>query len=60
MQLMKFDKAIYHLAISLQDNGLKKFLGRSLSDELDESDSLLNRISNTYNKSRLKNEKIIY
>ena len=57
MQLMKFDKAIYHLAISLQDNGLKKFLGRSLSDELDESDSLLNRISNTYNKSKLKNEK---
>ena len=57
MQLMKFDKAIYHSAISLQDKGLKKFLGRSLSDELDESDSLLNRISNTYNKSRLKNEK---
>jgi hypothetical protein len=50
MQLMKYDKAIYHLALSLQDNRLKKFLGRSLSDELDESDSLMNRISNTYNK----------
>ena len=57
MQLMKFDKAIYHLAISLQDNRLKKFLGRSLSDELDERDSLLNRISNTYNKLKIKNEK---
>ena len=57
MQLMKYDKAIYHLALSLQDNRLKKFLGRSLSDELDESDSLMNRISNTYNKLKIKNEK---
>ena len=57
MQLMKFDKAIYHLAISLQDNRLKKFLGRSLIDELDERDSLLNRISNAFNKLKIKNEK---
>ena len=57
MRLMKYDKAIYHLAISLQDNRLKKFFGRSLSDELDESDSLMNRISNTYNKLKIKNEK---
>ena len=57
MQLMKYDKAIYHLAISLQDNRLKKFLGRSLIDELDERDSLLNRISNAFNKLKIKNEK---
>ena len=57
MQLMKYDKAIYHLAISLQDNRLKKFLGRNLIDELDERDSLLNRISNAFNKLKIKNEK---
>ena len=47
-QLLKFDKAIFHLALSLQDNKLKKFLNRNLSDELDENDSLLNKISNSY------------
>ena len=56
MQLQKFDKAIYHLANSLQDNKLKKFLSKSLSDEFDESDSLMNRISNTFNKLNIKNE----
>ena len=54
IQLMKFDKAIYHLAISLQDNKLKKFLSRNLTDELDESDCLLNNISNSFN--RIKNK----
>ena len=28
-QLLKFDKAIYHLALSLQDNKLKKFLNKN-------------------------------
>ena len=50
IQLLKFDKVIYHLALSLQDNELKKFLDRTLSDQLDESDHLLNRISNSFNK----------
>ena len=54
IQLMKFDKAIYHLALSLQDNKLKKYLSRTLSDELDENDSLLNRISYTFNKAKNK------
>ena len=55
---MKFDKAIYHLALSLQDNKLKKYLSRTLSDELDENDSLLNRISYTFNKA-IKKEKVL-
>ena len=53
-QLLKFDKAIFHLALSLQDNKLKKFLNRNLSDELDENDSLLNKISNSFNVGRNK------
>ena len=56
-QLLKFDKAIYHLALSLQDDKLKKFLSRTLSDELDESDTLLHKISLSYNKDKDK-EKI--
>ena len=55
-QLLKFDKAIYHLALSLEDNKLKKFLNNNLSDELDENDSLLNDISNPF-KKRKKKEK---
>ena len=51
-QLLKFDKAIYHLVQSLQDNKLKKFLEQNLNDEFDENDSLLNKISNTYNKNK--------
>ena len=54
IQLLKFDKAIYHLALSLQDNELKKFLERTLSDELDESDCLLNQISDSFNKLKSK------
>ena len=56
-QLLKFDKAIYHLALSLQDDKLKRFLSRTLSDELDESDTLLRKISLSYNKDKDK-EKI--
>ena len=52
-QLLKFDKAIYHLAISLQDNRLKRFLNRNLIDELDENDSLLKHISNSFNTSKI-------
>ena len=51
-QLLKFDKAIYHLALSLQDNKLQKFISKNLSDELDEKDSLLKRISNVFNKNK--------
>ena len=49
-QLLKYDKAIYHLALSLQDNKLKRFLNKNLNDELDESDFLLNSISNYFIK----------
>ena len=53
-QLLKFDKAIYHLALSLQDNKLKRFLSRTLSDEYDESDTLMNKISYFFNKNKNK------
>ena len=56
-QLYKFDKAIYHLAISLQDNKFKKYLDQNINDELDENDSLLNKISNFYGKNNIKEEK---
>ena len=56
-QLLKFDKAIYHLALSLKDDKLKRFLSRTLSDELDESDTLLHKISLSYNNNKEK-EKI--
>ena len=42
-QLLHFDKFIYHLALSLQDEQLKKFLKRNLTDELDEGNILLNK-----------------
>ena len=53
-QLLKFDKAIYHLALSLQDNNLKRFLNKNLSDEFDEDNSLLNKIFYAINKSKNK------
>ena len=53
-QLLKFDKAIYHLALSLQDDKLKRFLSRTLSDELDESDTLLHKISLSYDNNKDK------
>ena len=49
-QLYKYDKAIYHLALSLEDVELKKFLSQTLSDELDESDILLHKIEMNYKK----------
>ena len=53
-QLLKYDKAIYHLALSLQDDKLKRFLSRTLSDELDESDTLFYKIYATYNRDKDK------
>ena len=50
-RLSKYDKAIYHLALSLQNVELKKFFSSSLSDELDESDSLLHQIELNYRKN---------
>jgi len=43
-RLVKYDKAIYHLALSLQNVDLKKFLSSSLNDELNENDILLHKI----------------
>ena len=53
-QLLNYENAIYHLASSLQDNKLKKFLNKALSDELDGSDTLLNKISRNFNKTKEK------
>ena len=53
-QLLKHDKAIYHLILSLQDNKIKKFLKQNLTDELDEDNSLLKKISYLYNKEKQK------
>ena len=53
-QLKKYDNAIYHLAISLQDNRLKKFLSKNISDEFDKSDILLNKIAMSYSKTKIK------
>ena len=46
-----YDKAIYHLCLSLQIPHLKKFLSKTLNDELDVSDSLLHLIDSQYNKN---------
>ena len=60
-QLLQFDKAIYHIALSLQDNNLKRFLKRNLSDEFDEGDVLIKQISNSFNrmKNKRKNNKLV-
>ena len=55
-QLLKYDKAIYHLALSLQNVELKKFLSQTLSDELDESDYLLHKIEMNYDKNSKEKE----
>ena len=55
-QLLKYDKAIYHLALSLENIELKKYLNMNLSDEIDESDSLLHRIEMNYNKKSKEKE----
>ena len=54
IQLLKYDKAIYHLASSLQDNKLNKFFSHALSDELDETDSLIYKFSYFFNKALTK------
>ena len=54
IQLLKFDKAIYHLAFSLQEYKLQKFLNKNLSDELDESNILINRIHCFFDSKRAK------
>ena len=51
---MEYDKAIYHLSLSLLDTKLKRFLNSNISDELDESDFLLNKISNSFSKGIVK------
>ena len=56
-QLLKFDKAIFHLASSLQDNKLKRFLNRALNDEFDDNDNLLNKISISFHKDKVKVDK---
>ena len=55
-QLLKYDKAIYHLALSLENVELKKIFSNSLSDELDESDTLLHKIEMNYNKDNIEKE----
>ena len=52
-QNLNYDKAIYHLCISLQDPKLKKFLSKNISDEYDVSDSLCINVDNLYNKNYL-------
>ena len=55
-QLLKFDKAIYHLASSLEDNKLKRFLNRTLNDEFDDNDTLLYKISLSFHKEKVKTD----
>ena len=56
-QLLEFDKAIYHLAMTLQDNDLRRFLSQNLTDEFDEDDSLLKLLSNSYSKRKNKEKR---
>ena len=58
-QLLNYENAIYHLASALQDNKLKRFLNKALSDEFDESDNLLNKISRSFNKRKEKEKEKI-
>ena len=54
IRLLKYDKAIYHLALSLQDNNIQKFLKQNLSDEFDGSGSLINKIHNSFITKKIK------
>ena len=54
IQLLKFDKAIYHLAYSLQEDKLQKFLNNNLSEALDENNILLNKIHYFFNSEKTK------
>ena len=49
-RLLKYDKAIYHLALSLQNVDLKKFFSSNINDEFDESDFLLHKIEKNFKK----------
>ena len=56
-QLPKYNEAIYHLVLSLQSPFLKKYLSKSIKDEFDEKDVLLNLIDQTYNKNNRREYK---
>ena len=49
-QIFNYDKAIYHLCLSLQNPKLKKFISKTITDELDINNYLLKLIDSTYNK----------
>ena len=51
-QLQKYNEAIYHLVLSIQSPYLKKYLSKSIKDEYDEKDILLNLIDQNYNKNK--------
>ena len=54
IRLLKYDKAIYHLALSLQDDKIQKFLKQNLSDEFDGNNSLINKIHNSFITKKIK------
>ena len=61
-QLLKYNEAIYHLVLSIKNPYLKKYLSKSIKDEFDEKDNLLNLIDQTYNKnnkSEYKNKLVL-
>ena len=49
-QIFNYDKAIYHLCLSLQNPKLKKFISKTITDELDNNNYLLKLIDSVYNK----------
>ena len=49
-QLINYDKAIYHFALSLDSLKLKKYLEKALVNEYDENNYLLQKIDCSYNK----------
>ena len=49
-QILNYDKAIYHLCLSLQNPKLKKFISKTITDELDNNNYLLKLIDSVYNK----------
>ena len=51
---MEYDKAIYHLALSLLDTKLQRFLNSNIIDELDENDFLLNKMFYSFSKDKTK------
>ena len=53
-QLSKYNEAIYHLVLSIQSPFLKRYLSKSIKDEYDEKDILLNLIDQTYNKNNIR------